>query len=188
MHLVESVSLSSWMLSYLCHCSQQRRAAMLTALWKAAQNLTTDPEPGWEWRCSGDEVDRQDRKNASFLRVCVCACALCACTAAELYQFNYSQHPGIHSDTASFLCELKHPCNSFLSHYTHIIDMHTLKSSSATHMHTPPRCSCHPLFAQWPPRLHQPLPCSSSSKLFENQLSQQTSCKEWVPGTYSWSE
>lgn len=42
MHLIESVSLSSRMLSYLCQCSQQRRAAMLTAPQKeAAQSLAS---------------------------------------------------------------------------------------------------------------------------------------------------
>ncbi len=41
MHLIESVSLSSRMLSYLCQCSQQRRAAMLTELQKAAQSLAS---------------------------------------------------------------------------------------------------------------------------------------------------
>lgn len=41
MHLIESVSLSSRMLSYLCQCSQQRRVAMLTALRKAVQSLVS---------------------------------------------------------------------------------------------------------------------------------------------------
>lgn len=58
------------------------------------------------------------------------------CVPAELYQFNYSYRPGLHSDTASFLRELKHPCNFSLTHYTHVIDMHTLKSTSATHTNT----------------------------------------------------
>lgn len=100
MHLIVSVSLSSWLLSYLCQCSQQRKAAVLTAQQSlASQHALSQAERGG----SADEADVLAMKNSSFLHELMSA-------PAELYQLNYSQCPGLRSDTVSFLRELKCPC------------------------------------------------------------------------------
>lgn len=165
--------------------------------------------PGQERRRSGDEEDGRDTKFIFFLHdsACVCVCVCMIVRLQSCISLITASHPGIHSDTASFLRELKHPCNSTLctlrTHtHAHIIEVRTharaRKWQRATRTHTGPVvvvmcCSLNdlpPPSPPQPPRRHPPTSprssaSSSSSKLFENQLSQQTSCKEWVPGTYS---
>lgn len=80
MHLIVSVSLSSRLLSYLCQCSQQRKAAVLTAQQSlASQHALSQAERGG----SADEADVLAMKNSSFLHELMSA-------PAELYQLNYS--------------------------------------------------------------------------------------------------